>query len=718
MFSIEKNFRFIFDALPGNYLVLRPNPPHFTIVDFNRTRALSTMSNREAIGKDLFEVFTDDINNPAATGVANLRQSLMTVMKEGRPHTMALQRYDLKNPDTGRFEERWWLPVNIPVYSDAGQMVCIIHAVDDVTEVQRLQQSEVNILESIDDGFLSLDRDWKVLYWNKRSEEIFGIAREQILGKPFWRFITEESVPVIREKFDAVLHTGHPLHFEKYYRAKKIWLQVSAYPSANGLTAIMVDNTEKKRSAAVIEQNEKRFRALVENISEGIALLTAAGRLQEISASGTRLLGYTAEELVGKDWQQFIHPQDKAGWENTLEHVLQKESNVSTCEHRFCLRGGSYIWIEATLHNLLLEENIHAIVVNCRDVTERKLYAEQLKASEAKYRDLFNNNPGTILIWTLDDLAIREVNSAAVELYHYSRAEFLQLTALDIRPREEQEKFLDLVIELKKTRGARSSGTWLHRNKNGELMYMFITFYRITYDGHDAVLALGTNTTEKVLLEKRLDEERRKKQREITEAVITAQENERADLGRELHDNINQILTTTRLYLEYARDQKGDTRHLIQQSMDYISHAIKEIRQLSGTLMPPSGDEVSLKQSLEELFRNVRSLDRIKLNFLYDIADEARLDQSRRLAIFRIIQEQLNNVIKHAQATDVFISVSDADQQINLEVEDNGIGFDTSAQSKGLGLKNIASRTHLFSGRYEITSHPGEGTRLQVILPA
>ena len=204
----------------------------------------------------------------------------------------------------------------------------------------------------------------------------------------------------------------------------------------------------------------------------------------------------------------------------------------------------------------------------------------------------------------------------------------------------------------------------------------------------------------------------------LTEAVITAQENERADLGRELHDNINQILTTTRLYLEYARDQKGDTRHLIQQSMDYISHAIKEIRQLSGTLMPPSGDEVSLKQSLEELFRNVRSLDRIKLNFLYDIADEARLDQSRRLAIFRIIQEQLNNVIKHAQATDVFISVSDADQQINLEVEDNGIGFDTSAQSKGLGLKNIASRTHLFSGRYEITSHPGEGTRLQVILPA
>ncbi len=136
------DFRALFESAPACYLVLAPDPK-YTIVAVSEAYLRATMTRREAIlGRGLFEVFPDNPDDPAATGVSNLRSSLESAVKEKRPNTMAVQKYDIRRPESegGGFEERHWSPVNSPVLDAKGEVAYVIHRVEDVTEFVRLKR--------------------------------------------------------------------------------------------------------------------------------------------------------------------------------------------------------------------------------------------------------------------------------------------------------------------------------------------------------------------------------------------------------------------------------------------------------------------------------------------------------------------------------------------------------------------------------------------------
>ncbi|MHB8482979.1 MAG: PAS domain-containing sensor histidine kinase [Nitrospiria bacterium] len=142
----ETEFRTLFESAPGLYLVLLPDPPKFTIVAVTDAYARQTLTKREQIvGKGLFEIFPDNPDDPQATGVTNLSASLHRVIQDRGLDAMAVQKYDIRKPasEGGGFEERYWSPVNSPVFSSKGDISYIIHRVEDVTEFVRLRQKEV-----------------------------------------------------------------------------------------------------------------------------------------------------------------------------------------------------------------------------------------------------------------------------------------------------------------------------------------------------------------------------------------------------------------------------------------------------------------------------------------------------------------------------------------------------------------------------------------------
>jgi signal transduction histidine kinase len=243
---------------------------------------------------------------------------------------------------------------------------------------------------------------------------------------------------------------------------------------------------------------------------------------------------------------------------------------------------------------------------------------------------------------------------------------------------------------------------------------MEISSHTITYNGKKAVLTLGNNVTEKVLLENSLMEERKIRQQQITDAVITGQEKERVEIGQELHDNINQILATTKLYLEYALVQKKFRHKLINESKILTEKAMMEIRKLSNSLLPPSLEEVGLLEALNDLVENIKTVNSIKIITNWEEFTEYALDKKLKLTIFRIVQEQLNNIIKHAHATRAKISIVQKNDQVWLRIEDDGIGFDTSRRKNGVGIKNIISRSEVNNGKVSIQSKPGEGCVIAV----
>ena len=500
---------------------------------------------------------------------------------------------------------------------------------------------------------------------------------------------------------------------------------------------------ERAKAEEAVHRNEQRFRALFENISDGLIVISPKGTIRELSISAQKLLGYDFKYFKGQNYKYLFFSADLPDIEKAFQNTLKSEnirqfysyfnkasapdetldynqleiqnSESTTLQFRFIKQGEGIRWMEGNFHNLLHEETIRSVVFTFRDITNRRMQEQQLQASEEKYRYLFQNNPAAIIIWTLEDYWIREVNEAACLLYGYTRIEFLSKTFLDLKPGEQPQK-IDLERKLK-LNDAPGQDIWQHKTRNGDIIYMNISFHRINYGGMDAVLTLGMNVTENILLQKKLEEERQRKQKEITEAVITAQENERAELGRDLHDNISQILTTARMYIEYSLSKKDKQAELLQHSREYISKAIGEIRQISHTLILPSLSDVSLKQSLEELFINLKYLNDFKFQFQFLLPNEKTLSDNLKLAIFRIVQEGLNNVFRHAKATEIIVQIEQKEDTLEVCIEDNGIGFDSQRKTFGLGLRNITSRANLFLGNVELNAQPGKGTKLKVGFP-
>jgi signal transduction histidine kinase len=279
--------------------------------------------------------------------------------------------------------------------------------------------------------------------------------------------------------------------------------------------------------------------------------------------------------------------------------------------------------------------------------------------------------------------------------------------------------------------------------KSGEVIFVDVAWHNIRYKNKPAILVLAGDVTERIQLEEELNEQRISRQKQITEAVILAQEKERTEIGKELHDNVNQILGASNLYINTAMSDDEMRQELLERSTELVSNAINEIRKISKSLITPGLREIGLVESIEDIIDDLRVAggamaggtgsrvaggadnrvaggaagDKLAIDLDLQNISEDQIEDRRKLTVFRIIQEQLNNIVKHARATRVLIRLSGEQDHIVLTVADNGVGFDVSRHRKGVGITNMISRAELFNGKVEIVSGPGEGCTLTVSLP-
>jgi PAS domain S-box-containing protein len=204
-------------------------------------------------------------------------------------------------------------------------------------------------------------------------------------------------------------------------------------------------------------------------------------------------------------------------------------------------------------------------------------------------------------------------------------------------------------------------------------------------------------------------------QKKIARAILKAQENERNRIGQELHDNVNQILVGTKLYLEMARKDDKKGKELIKYSIELIQSSINEIRMLSTKNVTPLKD-IDLRQLLQVLTDELGKTTGINYTFVYEVPDQT-MDDDLKLNVYRIIQEQINNIIKHSGAANASISIHLADSRIIIVVADDGKGFDVNKKRKGIGISNMINRIESFNGEVHIRSSEGKGCEVKITLP-
>jgi two-component system, NarL family, sensor histidine kinase UhpB len=340
---------------------------------------------------------------------------------------------------------------------------------------------------------------------------------------------------------------------------------------------------------------------------------------------------------------------------------------------------------------------------------------KKLQEKADSYKLLFEKNPMPMWIMSTTTFHILDVNEAAVQHYEYPKEEFLKLNAIDLRPEEDIPKFLQTIP--KQLKGRKKHGIWRHKKKDGTVIMVDMVTDDTIYQNQAATLTLAEDVTERLKAEAELVRSRVMQQELITETTILAQEKEREEIGKELHDNINQILASTKLYLEMARSgNKTRLWDALEKSYENINLAMREIRHLSKQLVRPAFD-TSLKDSLQDLTSELHAITPIQINFDAAGFDESQLDENIKVMIYRIVQEQMNNILKHAAASEVWLTIKTNNTSVEFSIEDNGIGFDMNKKSKGIGLRNIDNRVQFYKGNLHIQSSPGHGCMIAIEVP-
>lgn len=348
---------------------------------------------------------------------------------------------------------------------------------------------------------------------------------------------------------------------------------------------------------------------------------------------------------------------------------------------------------------------------------ERNRILESLRESSESYRNLFFNNPLPIIIWDLERFQVLEVNEAALNQYGFSRDEFLFKTIIELGHESEYTRLLETARVFRDTDLMKETALWTHLNKARDFIIMDISSHKIEYKGNLAILAIHNDITETIQLQEKLEEEKMLKQKELNEAIIKVQEKERYEISTELHDNVNQQLTVAMMYIASAQQQLGTESELLKQSQSFVLNAIEDIRKLSQILVTPLIKHFGLSKAIEGLLDDVHAVNSFQMDYRCETFYEEEISYEFKLNIFRIVQEQMNNIIKYSKANEVNIVLARNEENILLTIADDGVGFDINSPRKGIGLHNIASRTDVYNGILDIQSSPGNGCVMNIRFP-
>ncbi|PZR24699.1 MAG: hypothetical protein DI535_21100 [Citrobacter freundii] len=205
-------------------------------------------------------------------------------------------------------------------------------------------------------------------------------------------------------------------------------------------------------------------------------------------------------------------------------------------------------------------------------------------------------------------------------------------------------------------------------------------------------------------------------QQNIIKAQINGQEKERQLISTELHDSINQQLTTAKIYLDFAKSNVQMQTELIEKSETMVNAVINDIRTLCHSLTPPGLKDIGLKEALDDLLNPYLTVGKLQTHLRYDLEPD-KLPEDLQFNLFRITQEQLNNIMRHSEATEVWLDFESNSTGILVSIRDNGKGFDLKKVQRGLGFNNIKNRLVIYGGKMEIRTAPGKGCTLMLSVP-
>ncbi|MBO9658849.1 MAG: PAS domain S-box protein [Chitinophagaceae bacterium] len=351
---------------------------------------------------------------------------------------------------------------------------------------------------------------------------------------------------------------------------------------------------------------------------------------------------------------------------------------------------------------------------------EQRRSQERIAQSEANLRGVFNNTDVGFILMDLEFrlISFNEIASS------FSR----HITGT---PLETGGSYLDHVPEKRRQKISASLNRVLNREvlqyeidypgiRTMSHLWLHISMHPVTDDQQNLIgISVSlSDISESKRHEQQMTLEKAKRQKEITEAVFIAQEKERSELGRELHDNVNQLLAAAALYTQTARRaDETEKDDLLKTSIDYTKRAVEEIRKLSKHLVTPRLDDFGLINSLKGIAEDLMVVHELRIHVTSFNFEEANFDEKFKLNLLRIVQEQITNTLKYAQAKNIEIHFAADNHHLLVSTTDDGVGFNMNQRQNGVGLTNMISRTELYHGEITVDAAPDKGCFIAIRFP-
>ncbi len=581
----------------------------------------------------------------------------------------------------------------------------------------------------------------EIIDTNKQFTEITGYSREEVVGHTPMELgiVSDED----RDALRAVLFkNGYVRNFIipiTTKQGKRRILNYLAEPIVMGeekkILTIAEDVTERKRAERAILESESKFRNYIDNAPSGVFIADANARYVEVNEAACMTTGYTRDELLSMSVMELA---GKDSLDNAMDAFRKMETQDKiTVEHEFIKKDGTSGWWIVDAVKLGTDRFMGFTT----DITERKRAEEALQQSEAKFRTIFETSTDNIALSRTSDFAFVDVNETFVKTSGYSREELIGKRPADLNlwyKDEDRKKFLKELKEKGEVRNLEAR----FRMKNGNIYTSRFSGSVVYLDGVQHILSSIYDITEQREIERKMINSLNEKEallvkQEIRDRELVASrqqlrnliihreellEEERRHISREIHDEMGQQLTAlkmdiTRLSDMFTDDQE-DLLSLTGSMFRAVTNAIKSVQRVSRAIRPVMLDTLGIASAMESEINTFMSTSSLQCKADIDIGNTS-LDKTLALSLYRVLQESLTNVARHADATKVDIVLKRHNGRIVLEITDNGRGITREELSApdAYGLIGMQERVNLLDGTLEIKCQTGTGTKLIVNIP-
>lgn len=630
----------------------------------------------------------------------------------------------------------------------------------DVTEEKTAQEKvnfQANIIENINEAILTVNENFIVEYANKAAEKMYGWKLDEMRGHYVFELLNSEPLSsdfktIVREiKEKGVLEQDF-IQTKRDGTKVYINMRISAIydnrGNVTGYVTIHQDVTEKRLMAKALEEREKLFRTITENMYEIVGLVNFDGKIEYISPSIEKILGYNAKDLMGKKVLE-LDLIEKDDMEKLIYNFMKNEEKYPRLkvETRVKNVGGEYLWFEVTA-NTLETDGENKVVFSAREVSDRKRleenvkeYMKNLESSEKKYRTIFENT-GTAIAIIEEDTRISLINSEFEKMLECDIKDILGKSFVEFVSKDEIPRLLEYHYQMRKKIETPKSFEFKFYTKKGKLKYGFATVSILPETSMSLVsiiditemkekeeqLKMYTQNLEKIVEEKTKELREKERMAALGEAATL--------IGHDLRNPLQAIKNNL-----YILDQKiknafsaNELENVVNKigamyrEVEYMNKIVSDLQDYAAPVRLAE-TQLDLNKVIDEVISQIKFPDNVRVSINVD------KDIGKVRGDLYIIKRIIGNLVLNAiqampDGGTLTITAKILEKHLVLSVKDTGVGiseenmkkiftpfFTTKSKGQGLGLAVCKRLTELLGGSITVESQVGQGTTFTIKFP-